>query len=145
MRVKINGERIKPPFKVEGQLSIDQTEDSIIVKTGIGVKILWNGNSFLEVSVPASFKNRLCGLCGNYNGIPRDDLKTRRGRMSNDTDTYGVSWRVGGRKACDRAHDQSNKTSACSKHAARKKPCLLIKDKVFDDCRMKVNDHVYLK
>jgi len=80
MRVKVNGVRIKPPFKLEGVFDVERTEDSIVVTTNIGVRLVWNGNSFFQVSATANFKNRLCGLCGNFNGVPRDDLKTRRGR-----------------------------------------------------------------
>ena len=33
-----------------------------------GIKLLWDGVSFLELSVPPKFRNRMCGLCGNYDG-----------------------------------------------------------------------------
>ena len=80
MRVKINGERVKPPFKKENQIAIEKTDESILVKTAIGIQVLWNGNSFLEISAPIKYKNRLCGLCGNFNSVTRDDLRTRDGK-----------------------------------------------------------------
>lgn len=80
MRVKINGERVKPPYKIENQVMIEKTEESVLVNTSIGVQVLWNGNSFLEVSAPVKYKNRLCGLCGNFNSLTRDDLMTRSGK-----------------------------------------------------------------
>jgi hypothetical protein len=100
MRVKVNGQKVTVPYELEGKASINKTEDSLLVDTHVGVKVLWDGNSFLEVSAPALYKGRLCGLCGNFNLAQRDDFTTRRGRLVMDPDKFGTSWRVGGKKAC---------------------------------------------
>ncbi|KAM3832297.1 interferon-induced protein with tetratricopeptide repeats 5-like [Vipera latastei] len=42
------------------------------------LKVLWNGRSHLEVSVPGTYKGLLCGLCGNFNSFPQDDLRIRQ-------------------------------------------------------------------
>ncbi|XP_021927560.1 BMP-binding endothelial regulator protein isoform X2 [Zootermopsis nevadensis] len=106
MRVKVNGRKVTAPYELEGRATINKTEDSLLVETYIGVKVLWNGNSLLEVSAPASYKGRLCGLCGNFNLAARDDFTTRRGRLVMDADKFGTSWRVGGKKACARPDEQ---------------------------------------
>lgn len=59
------------------------------------VVILWNGKSFLEVTVPPNYKGKLCGLCGNFNGNVKDDLKTKNGKILNDLVGFGLSWCVG--------------------------------------------------
>jgi len=60
------------------------------------VVILWNGKSFLEVTVPPNYKGKLCGLCGNFNGKVKDDLKTKNGKIVNDDlVSFGLSWCVG--------------------------------------------------
>lgn len=51
-------------------------------------QVLWDGMSFLEVSVPAKYKGKLCGLCGNFNSMSRDDLMTRRGRVTKTLSLY---------------------------------------------------------
>ncbi|KAL0271994.1 UNVERIFIED_CONTAM: hypothetical protein PYX00_005138 [Menopon gallinae] len=148
MRVKINGVRVKPPYKWENQLVIEKTNESVLVKTGIGIQVLWNGNSFLEISAPIKYKNRLCGLCGNFNSVTRDDLRTRGGNLTNDTNELGLSWRVGGKKACGRDHDRVNKASHCSGKNAKKQThgkCNLIRKKVFDACQAKINPSTYIQ
>jgi von Willebrand factor type D domain len=64
------------------------------------VKLLWDGESFLEVTVPPAFKRRLCGLCGNFNGRRRDDLRMRSGQLATSVEQFGASWKVGGPKSC---------------------------------------------
>ena len=64
--------------------------------------MLWDGESFLEVTAPPTFKNRLCGLCGNFNGRRRDDLRMKSGQMAKTINQFGNSWKVGGAKSCSR-------------------------------------------
>ena len=44
------------------------------------MNILWDGASYVEVEVSKEWKNKTCGLCGNFNGSPDDDLTTRQGK-----------------------------------------------------------------
>ena len=41
-----------------------------------------------------SAQGRMCGLCGNYNGSPRDDLLGRHGVLLPSGQDFGNSWRV---------------------------------------------------
>jgi hypothetical protein len=72
------------------------------------VKLLWDGESFLEVTVPPAFKRRLCGLCGNFNGRRRDDLRMRSGQLAQTVEQFGASWKVGGPKSCSSATSSSS-------------------------------------
>ncbi|XP_026461727.1 BMP-binding endothelial regulator protein-like [Ctenocephalides felis] len=106
-RVKVNGKRVELPFFMPDRLSIEKTEGNIKVDTNIGISLLWDGVSFLEVSASTDYKGKLCGLCGNFNSIGRDDLISR-GESSIDSQPaqeidihkFAESWRVGGKKAC---------------------------------------------
>ena len=57
-------------------------------------QVSWNGDSQAEVMVPGGFKRQLCGLCGNFNGFPQDDLRTRFGQITNSPAVFGNSWKV---------------------------------------------------
>lgn len=102
MRVKVNGMKIDVPYRVPNRLEINRTADSILVTTQIGIKVLWDGISFIEVSASTSYRGRLCGLCGNFNSIAKDDFTTRRGRLLQEPYPFGQSWAVGSKKACTR-------------------------------------------
>ncbi|EFX67110.1 hypothetical protein DAPPUDRAFT_64092 [Daphnia pulex] len=103
MKVKVNHKRVSLPFVSLGVLSVVQEGYSVVVRTNLGVKLLWDGESFLEVTVPPAFKRRLCGLCGNFNGRRRDDLRMRSGQLAQTVEQFGASWKVGGPKSCSSA------------------------------------------
>ena len=31
-----------------------------------GVKVMWDGDSYVEVTVPPRYKSQMCGLCGEW-------------------------------------------------------------------------------
>lgn len=64
------------------------------------MRLIWDGVSFLEMTVPAKLRNRMCGLCGNFNGDKADDFLGRFGAVHKEGRRFGESWRVGGLGAC---------------------------------------------
>ena len=61
-------------------LSSNSLENRVeIALASTGVKIRLVDQRKIVVSVPPSFKTRMCGLCGNYNDNPDDDLELRSG------------------------------------------------------------------
>ncbi|XP_055379670.1 BMP-binding endothelial regulator protein [Condylostylus longicornis] len=115
LRVKVNGTRITLPYSYNNIVDVKRIKDGVIVKTDLGVTIEWDGNNFLQVLVPAKYKNKLCGLCGNFNGLVRDDLTSREGYNHSEEDVwrFANSWKVGGLKACSRARDKLAKKPTC--------------------------------
>ena len=100
LRVKVDRKRVSLPFVRTGVFSVRRTGSSVRLRTRLGVEVVWDGDSFLEVTVPNKFKNKLCGLCGNYNGLKSDDLKGRDGKLYTDGEAFGTTWRIGSRRAC---------------------------------------------
>jgi len=63
-----------------------------VILTELGVRVSWDGLYRVEVTVSTSWRGRLCGLCGNYNGDPDDDFTTPGGIMVSSPDIFGSSW-----------------------------------------------------
>ncbi|KAL3268574.1 hypothetical protein HHI36_007682 [Cryptolaemus montrouzieri] len=84
LRLKYNGKIVKLPFRAE-KVKMDKIGNNVEVVLDNGVKVIWSGKSFLEVSVPAVFKNKICGLCGNFNSKEQDDLKMKKGKIVKTT------------------------------------------------------------
>ncbi|XP_063974418.1 BMP-binding endothelial regulator protein [Diachasmimorpha longicaudata] len=145
MRVKVNGMKIDVPYRVPNRVEINRTADSILVTTQIGIKVLWDGISFIEVSAPTSYRGRLCGLCGNFNSLPKDDFTTRRGRLLQDPYPFGQSWAVGSKKTCTRIKpiivDREKRCTGRKDHRL----CNRLRSQIFDPCHKKVNPTMYYK
>ncbi|XP_031630390.1 BMP-binding endothelial regulator protein [Contarinia nasturtii] len=146
MRVKVNGTRITPPYKLDNLLDIQRTDEGISVNTEIGINLLWDGSNFLQVQAATSYKKKLCGLCGNYNNVYRDDLTSRRGiNYTDDVWRFANSWKVGGIKACSRKHENLAKSPICrlKKGGQFCKP--LRESEIFDDCGTRLNPEHYFE
>ncbi|VEN62895.1 unnamed protein product [Callosobruchus maculatus] len=90
-RIKYNGRKINAPFKEDGKFRVEKRRENVELILNNGVRIFWNGRSLVDVTVPPSYKNKLCGLCGNYNSNLMDDLTTKQGKINADIKTI-VEW-----------------------------------------------------
>ncbi|KAJ8947234.1 hypothetical protein NQ318_001521 [Aromia moschata] len=146
-RIKYNGQRVKAPYKVEGRFRIEKVKDNVEVTLQNGVKLFWNGKSFLEITVPASYKNKLCGLCGNFNAKVQDDLKIKGGRIATDKEllSFGTSWCVGKRSDCAKKIRSVNKAVCSSKHRPETSYCKYMSTEPFSACDSKLDYIKYYK
>lgn len=46
--------------------------------------------------MPGSYRGRMCGLCGNFNGFAQDDLQGPEGLLLPTEAAFGNSWQVSG-------------------------------------------------
>ncbi|XP_077112444.1 IgGFc-binding protein-like [Ranitomeya variabilis] len=94
-KVMINKTLINLPFRFpNGQLSIYRNPSAAVFIFGSGIKVTFDYNSIVRVAVPGTYANALCGLCGNFNGLPGDDLTPKDGTRPVDPTTFGKSWKV---------------------------------------------------
>lgn len=145
MRVKVNGTKINIPYRLPNKLEVNRTADGVLVTTHIGIKVLWDGISFLEVSAPTSYRNRLCGLCGNFNHQSKDDFTTRRGKLLQDPNQFGKSWMVGAKKICARTRQEHSNTARKCRSRKDHRSCNRLRSEVFYPCHKKVNTAMYYK
>ncbi|XP_042323727.1 kielin/chordin-like protein [Sceloporus undulatus] len=92
--VMVDSQTVTLPFLKEPHLYIELKASTLLLNTNLGLKVLWNGRSHLEVSVPGTYKGQTCGLCGNFNNYPQDDLRLRSGHLTLSEATFGNSWKV---------------------------------------------------
>ncbi|XP_073844457.1 crosveinless 2-secreting protein [Musca autumnalis] len=142
-RVKVNGTRVALPYASGPITSIEKLSESIMLKTDLGLTIEWDGNNYLQVTVPSSFKNRMCGLCGNYNGWTRDDLTSRDGVNHTEAWRFANSWKVGGPKACSRKQENIAVEPTCRQRKSNALCRPLRESEVFGDCDSTVNPENY--
>uniref|UniRef100_A0A803JBD5 von Willebrand factor n=1 Tax=Xenopus tropicalis TaxID=8364 RepID=A0A803JBD5_XENTR len=66
---KVNGEIFETPYFNYG-VFINKKDGYTKVHTKIGLTLTWNQEDSVMIEVDARYQNKLCGLCGDYNGAP---------------------------------------------------------------------------
>ncbi|XP_048368680.1 alpha-tectorin isoform X2 [Sphaerodactylus townsendi] len=83
-----------PVFLELGAIKIYQSGLSTAVETDFGLLVTYDGEHYAAISVPGSYINGTCGLCGNYNKNPEDDVLRSDGKLATSVLDLGDSWRV---------------------------------------------------
>uniref|UniRef100_A0A665UL30 Mucin 5.1, oligomeric mucus/gel-forming n=1 Tax=Echeneis naucrates TaxID=173247 RepID=A0A665UL30_ECHNA len=82
------------PFSQAG-ISIEKSSSYVKIKAKLGLDIMWNQDDSLWVELNAKFKNKTCGLCGDFNGAQVYDEFINKG-VSFTVEYYGEAWKVNG-------------------------------------------------
>ena len=65
-----------------------------------GIKIFWDGQNRVEVTISTSWQGKLCGLCGNYNDDATDDFIGPDGQQIINANEFVASWTTGNTSSC---------------------------------------------
>ncbi|XP_070576623.1 kielin/chordin-like protein [Ptychodera flava] len=145
--VKVNGQAIVLPYLRDPFLYIEmRAGNNFFVNTDIGLNVHWDGSSRLEVSIPGTYSGRSCGLCGNFNSYPQDDLRMRSGEITTSVSKFGNSWKVfePEQETCEDARDIDPCTEAG--YRARKlanAKCAVLKSSRFSKCHRFIQPEAY--
>ncbi|XP_054031516.1 IgGFc-binding protein [Dryobates pubescens] len=71
-----------------------------VVTTDFGLRVKFDGNHRVEVTLPSTFGEKVCGMCGNYNGMAADDFLNPEGELEPDSTSLGNSWQVSNDSSC---------------------------------------------
>ncbi|KAM4703005.1 IgGFc-binding protein-like [Rhinophrynus dorsalis] len=92
--VRVNNQKVQLPVTLhDGKLKVYQSGSSLIIVTEFGLRVLYDWNIILKIFLPSSFAENVCGLCGNYNGNPKDDLYSLQS-VPLDPIEFGRLWKV---------------------------------------------------
>ncbi|KAM7138223.1 IgGFc-binding protein-like isoform 7-T7 [Macrochelys suwanniensis] len=149
--VWVNNTRAHLPISLNnGALQLYQSGTSLVLRTDFNLRVYYDWNNHLRVTVPNAFSDSLCGLCGNYNGDPSDDFRTPDGDLAPSVAALGKSWAVEDEdQFC--WHDCIGGCRPCAASLIRKYKeeawCGLItkvSDGPFSQCHTKLDPSVYL-
>ncbi|XP_068082174.1 hemocytin [Anabrus simplex] len=106
--------------------------------TDLGVVVQWDRGTRVYVMIDPRWRNKVKGLCGNYNNDMLDDFQTPSGGISEvSAVAFGDSWRLQG--YCPESIEI---TDACAAHPNRKlwamKKCGVMKSAIFQPCHSEV-------
>ncbi|KAE8594550.1 hypothetical protein XENTR_v10019687 [Xenopus tropicalis] len=148
--VRVNDQRQRLPMNLnDGQVRLYQSGSMVVIETDFSMKVYYDWNSILKVSISSSFYESVSGMCGNYNGNPGDDLVTPAGTQAPNLVDFGKSWKVeDGDRFC--WHNCNGECKTCSldlqKQYASEQTCGLLSkaDGPFRQCHGSVDPKVYV-
>ncbi|KAK2153621.1 hypothetical protein LSH36_291g06001 [Paralvinella palmiformis] len=148
-RVKVNRKRVVLPYvHRRSKFSVVTDGRLVALKTPSGIKVSWDGDSYLEVYVPRDMKNAMRGLCGNYNNDRSDDFIGQGGALYVDAEQFANTW-LTGRRRCRRNSPTSVNvpSTRCQSDQLRlekaKVPCTALYGKGFERCRSSLEVEQY--
>ncbi|XP_053305740.1 mucin-5B-like [Spea bombifrons] len=110
----------------------------LVIEAKNGLLLLWDKKTSIFIKVTKTFKGRLCGLCGNFDGNGNNDFTTRGNAVVGNIEEFGNSWKLN--TACPDAKFTRN---ACAMNPYRlswaQKQCSIINSRVFSACHPHVN------
>ncbi|XP_067860687.1 mucin-2-like [Heptranchias perlo] len=107
-----------------------------------GITVIWDKRTRLSITLDPRWKNKVCGLCGNFNDDVSDDLTTKGNSLVTNAVKFGNSWKSS--LSCSGTLNQTfpcDRNPYCLVWAQRK--CSIMKDAIFQKCHKKVDPTPY--
>ncbi|XP_043532334.1 alpha-tectorin [Chiloscyllium plagiosum] len=142
--VMVNNERVNLPLRLgHGEVNLYSFGLFLILETDFGLRVIYDWNMFLTVTVPRIFFNLTRGLCGQFNGDPADDLETPDGEIVADLLEFAESWMVARTAFCElgchRVCPSCEQVLNLPVDVLQLCALIVSKDNVFSHCHAKVN------
>ena len=81
-----------PVVLAEGLVRASQHGSDVVIETDFGLRVAYDLMYNVRVTIPGNYYQQLCGLCGNYNGNPKDDFQKPDGSQAGSSNEFGSSW-----------------------------------------------------
>ncbi|XP_068547554.1 IgGFc-binding protein-like isoform X8 [Anas acuta] len=98
--VTVNGVAEVLPCTPSAGVQVSSSGFYTVVTTDFGLRVKFDGNHLVEVTLPSTFGQKVCGMCGNYNGMAADDFLNPDGVLEPDSTSLGNSWQVSNDSSC---------------------------------------------
>ncbi|KAJ6650352.1 hypothetical protein lerEdw1_011909 [Lerista edwardsae] len=125
--VKVDGTQVVVPASPAPGVEVQATGFYRVVSTDFGLRVRFDGDHQVEVTLPGTYRAQVCGLCGDYNGDPADDFQNPQGGLEPDSASLGASWQVTDSSSCSPGSDPAC-TEAEREAAQSSRFCGLITD-----------------
>ncbi|CAM4677740.1 unnamed protein product [Lepidochelys olivacea] len=108
-KMQVDGVFVDLPFSHQHKFKAYISGVHGFIKTNFDLRVSFDWYSYARVIIPNTYANAVCGLCGNANQDPSDDLTMKDGTQTSDEIQFADSWKVGDVPGCS-----SSCTGDCS-------------------------------
>ncbi|KAF0882930.1 ZAN protein, partial [Crocuta crocuta] len=93
-RTLVGGKQVTLPAVPSKGIFLASSGRFVELQTAFGLRVRWDGDQQLYVSVPSTYSSKLCGFCGNYDGDGSNDNQKPDGSPAQDEEELGNSWQT---------------------------------------------------
>ncbi|KAK5607966.1 hypothetical protein CRENBAI_007409 [Crenichthys baileyi] len=94
--VEVNGVWRELPVSLKNDtIHINGNPAAVVVGSNAGVSISYDNTGAVQVRIPLQYSDGVCGLCGNFNQLPGDDLLKPDGTKASSATALAKSWQTG--------------------------------------------------
>lgn len=97
-KVYRNDVEVSSEFSLHNKATSFLEGGKLIFTHPLGMRISWDGDKRVDIKLPGSMMDKVCGLCGNFNGVRFDDIIDENGNGKFDDDEilkFGDRWTYG--------------------------------------------------
>ncbi|XP_063164440.1 von Willebrand factor [Candoia aspera] len=151
--IELHSEEINvlTPPREEANLEVLKSGRYYILILGRGrISLTWDQNMGITVILKENDKDKVCGLCGNFDGIPNNDLRSSRKQIEIDPSDFGNSWKVHSQCADVRklSQGQDLASSLCNGNVVKQvmveTSCSVLNSDLFKECKKLVDPEPYV-
>ncbi|KAI7792293.1 SCO-spondin [Triplophysa rosa] len=130
-------------------VSVHWLGDFVFVESGLGVRLKFDMENNVYLTVTAEHQTATRGLCGVFNNNPDDDFTTSAGSVSPYAASFGNSWRVQDQQtqvcndAAELGHSCDVTADVSLRHNAET-VCHRLKESPFTHCHQQVDPGPYI-
>ncbi|KAG8579776.1 hypothetical protein GDO81_011049 [Engystomops pustulosus] len=134
---------IRKPLSSEIGFDVRPSGNYFILTLGSEISVTWDKGKRVYVTLKETLRNKVCGLCGNFDGIENNDLMSSNNQVENNPSNFGNSWKVKPYCADVAIITAITSMPLCQgnalKQAAVENACDILWDEIFKDCHKLVD------
>ncbi|XP_027128551.1 von Willebrand factor [Larimichthys crocea] len=136
--------KMKKPVLHGSQVEIVRSGQFYTLLLGKEISLSWDKGTRLLVHISATYRGKVCGLCGNFDGNVNNDLMSSNNQLEVDSSHFGNSWKV--HPSCA---DVEQITAPCSDNIIKlvtvEQSCHVITGPLFRECNSQVDAEPYVE
>nr|XP_058142158.1 zonadhesin [Dasypus novemcinctus] len=144
----VGGQQVTLPAVPFQGVSLSLSGRFVALQTAFGLRVQWDGDQQLSVTLPSTFFSKLCGICGNYDGDSDNDNRRPDGLPAADDQELGNSWQTeedGGAKCENNQENPASCGKSLQSNLTRSQLCgqLINTQGPFGTCLPQLRDSFY--
>nr|XP_019934117.1 PREDICTED: von Willebrand factor [Paralichthys olivaceus] len=136
--------KMKKPVLQGSQVEIVRSGQFYTLLLGKHISLSWDKGTRLLVHISATYRGRVCGLCGNFDGNVNNDLISSNNQLEVNFSHFGNSWKV-----VPSCADVTQIPAPCSDNIVKlvtvEQSCRVVTAPPFKECNSQVDAEPYVE